>query len=71
LIIKPKAPFTRLELVTYLEEQNIQTRPVFTGNILKQPGFKKIAHRKAVPAFPNTELVMKNAFVVGCHQGFN
>ncbi len=69
LIIKPKAPFTRLELVTFLEEQNIQTRPVFTGNILKQPGFKRIAHRKATPTFPNTELVMRNAFVVGCHQG--
>ncbi len=69
LIITKKAPFTRLELVTYLEEENVQTRPVFTGNILKQPAFKKIPHRKAVATFPNTDLVMKNGLVVGCHQG--
>ena len=71
LIISPKAPFTRLDIVKFLEEENIQTRPVFTGNILKQPGFKKIEHRNAVPNFPNTELIMKNAFVVACHHGLN
>jgi len=71
LIIKPGAPFTRLELVTFLEEENIQTRPIFTGNILKQPGFKKIENRKVGDAFPNTELVMKNGFVVACHHGLN
>ena len=69
LIIKPKAPFTRLELVTFLENENIQTRPIFTGNILKQPGFKKIENRKVSAAFPNTELVMKSGFVVACHHG--
>lgn len=71
LIISPKAPFTRLDIVKFLEEENIQTRPVFTGNILKQPGFKKIEHRNAVPSFPNTELIMKNAFVIACHHGLN
>src|SRR3990167_2337219 len=42
LTIKKDAPFTRLEIVTFLEKNNIQTRPIFTGNIMKQPGFKKI-----------------------------
>lgn len=71
LIIRPGAPFTRLEIVTFLEESNIQTRPVFTGNILKQPAFTKIKHRKAMSSFPNTELIMKNAFVVACHHGLD
>ena len=71
VIIKPKAPFTRLEIITFLEDNNIQTRPVFTGNILKQPGFKKIENRKVGDAFPNTELIMKNAFVLACHHGLN
>lgn len=71
IIIKPKSPFTRLEIVTYLENNNIQTRPVFTGNILKQPGFKKIENRKISEALPNTELIMKNAFVLACHHGLN
>ncbi len=69
LIIKKDAPFTRLELVTFLENNNIQTRPVFTGNILKQPGFNKITRRLAQKEYPNAEFIMRNAFVVGCHHG--
>jgi CDP-6-deoxy-D-xylo-4-hexulose-3-dehydrase len=71
VIIKPKSPFTRLEIVTFLEDNNIQTRPVFAGNILKQPGFKKIVNRKISKAFPNTDTIMKNAFVLACHHGLN
>lgn len=71
LIIKPKAPFTRLEIITFLEDNDIQTRPVFAGNILKQPGFKKIENRKISAAFPNTDHIMKNGFVVACHHGLN
>ena len=71
LIIKEGAPFTRLELVTFLENENVQTRPVFTGNILLQPGYKKVEHRLAQETFPNAENVMKNAFVVGSHHGLS
>ena len=69
IIIKPKSPFTRLEIVTFLENNNIQTRPVFAGNILKQPGYKKIVSRKISTVFPNTDFIMKNAFVLACHHG--
>ena len=37
LVIKKNVPFSRIELVRFLEKQNIQTRPVFGGNILRQP----------------------------------
>ena len=69
LIIKKDAPFTRLELITYLENSNIQTRPIFTGNILKQPGFKDIANRKTITDYANTENIMRGGFVVACHHG--
>lgn len=69
LTIKNKAPFARLEIVKYLEEHNIQTRPVFTGNVLKQPGFKNIKYKIFPSKCPITEEVMKNGFVIGCHQG--
>ena len=69
LILNKGAPFTRLELITFLENNNIQTRPVFTGNILKQPGYKKIPHRLAQKQYPNTEHIMENAFVVASHHG--
>ena len=42
LIVKSTAPFTRTEMQIALEKQDIQTRVVFTGNILRQPGFKNI-----------------------------
>ena len=69
LIIKDSAPFSRLELVTFLENRNIQTRPVFTGDVLQQPAFRSIKHRKAQKNYPHTQKVMRSAFVVACHHG--
>jgi CDP-6-deoxy-D-xylo-4-hexulose-3-dehydrase len=71
LIIKPKVGFTRLEIVTYLEDNNIQTRPIFTGNILKQPGYKAIKNKQAIKEYVNTERIMRGGFVVACHHGLN
>ncbi len=69
LTIKKSAPFSRLELVKYLERENIQTRPVFTGNILKHPGFKRISHGTISGGYPVTDEVTERGFVIGCHQG--
>ncbi len=69
ITIKKKAPFTRLDITTFLEKNNIQTRPVFTGNILKQPGFTKIAHKISPSGCPVTNGIMERGFVVGCHHG--
>lgn len=69
LTIKESAPFSRLEITTYLEEHNIQTRPIFTGNILKQPGFKNIPHRIIKGGYPVANDIMERGFVVGCHHG--
>ena len=68
LTIKSESPFTRLDIVTFLEKANIQTRPIFTGNILKQPGFKLIEN-KTSGAFPATDEIMERGFVIGCHHG--
>lgn len=69
LTIRPDAPFSRLEITKYLEEHDIQTRPVFTGNVLKQPAFKKIKAKQRSAGYPITDTVMSNGFVLGCHQG--
>lgn len=68
LTIKPSAPFTRLQLVKYLEEKNIQTRPIFTGNILYHPGFKSMRHKKN-GLYEVTEEIMQRGFLIGCHHG--
>ena len=69
LTIKEKTPFTRLEIVTFLEKNNVQTRPIFTGNILKQPGFKNALSKKNNDNYPVADEIMKRGFVVGCHHG--
>jgi len=42
LTIKDSAPFTRTQIVDYLEDNLIQTRPYFAGNILLQPAYSGI-----------------------------
>ncbi len=71
LIIRPDAPFARMDLIEFLENNNIQTRPIFTGNILKQPGYKGIENRQIIQDYKNTEQIMKGGFVVACHHGLN
>lgn len=69
LLLKKSAPFSRFEIVKHLEQNDIQTRPIFTGNILKQPGFRRIPKRLLRQGYPNAEYIMRRGFVVGCHQG--
>lgn len=69
LTLRPDAPFTRAEITQYLEAHNIQTRPIFTGTVTRQPAFKNIRHRKAVPHFPVSDHIMRNGFLVGAHHG--
>ena len=46
LLVKNNSKLSRKQIKIYLEKKNIQTRVVFTGNILRQPGFKEIKCRK-------------------------
>jgi dTDP-4-amino-4,6-dideoxygalactose transaminase len=71
LIVRPEAPFTRRELQVHFESNNIQTRTVFTGNILRQPGFKHIERREREGGYPNADTVMKGGVLLGCHQGLD
>ena len=69
LTIRPNAPFSRMDITKFLEENNAQTRPIFTGNVLRQPAFKSLAKRQNPNTFKVADDVMKNGFVVGCHHG--
>lgn len=70
LILKESKLFKRKELMIYLEKNGIQTRVIFTGNILRQPGFKKIKCFKN-KTYPNADYLMKNGILIGCHHGLN
>jgi CDP-6-deoxy-D-xylo-4-hexulose-3-dehydrase len=69
LTLKDTAPFTRKELQIFLERRNIQTRTVFTGNILRQPGFKNIQRRESPQGFAHADQVMRGGMLLGCHHG--
>ena len=42
---------------------------VFTGNILRQPGFKNIKAKKNKNGYPEADKVMKNGILLACHHG--
>ena len=60
--------FTKNELVNYLEMRHIETRPVMTGNFVKQPVIKKLKY-KTKGNLKNANYIMKNSFVFGNHHG--
>ncbi|MBI2031234.1 MAG: aminotransferase class I/II-fold pyridoxal phosphate-dependent enzyme [Candidatus Levybacteria bacterium] len=69
LTIRKESPFSRMEITTYLEKNNVQTRPIFTGSVLRQPGFRNIVHRSVNNGAPVTREVMERGFLIGCHHG--
>ena len=54
----------RIKLLTYLEENNIQTRVCFAGNITRHP-----VYRQYLQEFPNSDRVMAEGFLLGAHHG--
>ena len=70
-IIKDGAPFSRRDMQIWFEENGIQTRTVFTGNILRHPGFKHIDRKESPSGYPNSNRVMSGGMLIGCHHGIN
>ncbi len=70
IAVREDAPFTRRNLNDYLRERKIETRYLFAGNILHQPGYRDIPHRVAAP-MPETERVLKSAFFIGVYPGLD
>jgi len=66
--ITVKNGVSRQELVQWLENANIETREVFGGNILKQPGYKEIKAR-VVGTLEHTNIIMQDTFFIGVYPG--
>lgn len=56
----------RFELLTFLEDSNIQTRVTFAGNVTRHP-----VYRKYLQDFKNSDTIMKNGFLLGAHHGMD
>jgi CDP-6-deoxy-D-xylo-4-hexulose-3-dehydrase len=56
----------RLELLNFLEDNNIQTRVTFAGNVTRHP-----VYREYLQDFKNADIIMKNGFLLGAHHGMD
>jgi len=54
----------RFELLHFLEDNNIQTRVTFAGNVTRHP-----IYREYLQEFTNSDIIMKNGFLLGAHHG--
>ena len=69
IIIKKNSKIKRRDMQIFLEKKGIQTRTIFTGNILRQPIMKKKKYKKVKNCSLNSNNIMKNGILIGCHQG--
>lgn len=66
--VRDGAPFSRRDVVRFLDARKVATRQVFAGNLLRQPAYREIEHRQ-VGALANTDFVMSRSFWIGVYPG--
>jgi len=72
--IRPETGLKRNDVVGYIEKHNIQTRLLFSGNLIKHPCFDQIRDTnkyRVVGSLKNTDFIMENTFWVGVYPGMN
>ena len=52
-----------------MESHGVDTRMVWTGNVLRQPAFKGIAHRLPADGLPNADRVMEQGLILPANHG--
>ncbi len=70
LTLRTDTPFTRRDLITFLEDRNIETRLLLAGNLVRQPGYREINHR-TVGDLPNADRILRSSFFIGVYPGLD
>ena len=68
ITVRPSAPFSRRQLIRYLEERRVATRLLFGGNLTRQPAWQNVPYR-TVGDLTNTDIVMNQTFWIGVYPG--
>jgi CDP-6-deoxy-D-xylo-4-hexulose-3-dehydrase len=66
--VRPEAPFSRLELLTFYDASKIGSRLMFAGNLTRQPAYKDVPYRIS-GTLGNTDTVMNQTFWLGIYPG--
>lgn len=70
IAVRPDAPFSRSQVVQFLEKRKIGTRQLFGGNLTRQPAYRDVPWR-AVGDLTNTDFVMTQVFWIGVYPGLS
>ncbi len=68
ITVRPGAPFTRNEMVRYLESRKVATRLLFSGNLTRQPAYRDQIYR-VVGELKNTNIATDQTFWIGVYPG--
>ncbi len=68
--VREDAGFGRRDLVRYLEERRVATRELFGGNLVRQPAYADVAHRR-IGALERSDFVMNQTFWIGVYPGLS
>jgi CDP-6-deoxy-D-xylo-4-hexulose-3-dehydrase len=68
LAVRPGSGLERSRIIQFLESQQIATRLLFGGNLLRQPAYRDVPHR-VIGNLTNTDFVMNNVFWIGLYPG--
>lgn len=70
ITVKDHADFTRNDLTAFLETNRIETRNLFSGNLMCHPAYQNIPHRISGD-LTNTDFIMNNTFFIGVYPGID
>lgn len=70
-VVEPGGGLTRGEVQQQLEARGIDTRMVWTGNVLRQPMMRGVAHRADPAGYPNADRVMEHGLLLPCNHGLS
>ena len=70
LTVRKDVGFSRNDLTRFLEANRIETRNLFSGNLLRQPAYIDIEHR-VVGDLTNTDIITERTFFIGVYPGID